>query len=82
MSKTVPFQTIQFSISTQFSFIWPIERTLLGGTTQGQSEPGSDGNEGVLRITQSSNIIGTLTSDCLVSYQGSLLLVVESLTRL
>ena len=34
----------------QFSSIWPIDRTLLGATTPGQSEPGSDGNEGVLRI--------------------------------
>ena len=41
--KTVLFQTIQFSISTQFSFIWPIERTLTGTTTLDQSEPGSDG---------------------------------------
>ena len=29
MSKTVLFQTIQFSISTQFSSIWPIDRTLI-----------------------------------------------------
>ena len=32
-----------------------------------QSEPGSDGNEGVLRIPQS--ITGASPSDCLVSYQ-------------
>ena len=34
------------------------------------SEPGSDGNEGVLCIPQSSSITGTLPSDCLVSYLG------------
>ena len=36
--KTVLIQTIQFSISTQFSSIWPIDRILSGATTQGQSE--------------------------------------------
>ena len=39
--KTVLFQTIQFSISTQFSSIWPIDRTLSGVTTPGQSELGA-----------------------------------------
>ena len=34
------------------SFIWSIDRTLSGATTLGQSEPGSDGNEEVLRIPQ------------------------------
>ena len=52
MSKIVLFQTILFSISTQFSSIWPIDRTLSGATTPGQSGPGSDGNEGVLCIPQ------------------------------
>ena len=70
MSKTVLFQTIQFSISTQFISIWPIHRTLSGATTLGQSEPGSDANEGVLCISQSSSITETSSSDCLVSYSG------------
>ena len=48
--KTVLFQTIQFNISTQFSSIWQIDRTLSGSSSPGQSEPGSDGNEGLLRI--------------------------------
>ena len=39
----------------------------------GQSGPGSDGNEGVLRIPQSSSTAGTSPSDCLVSYPGHLL---------
>ena len=36
MSKTVLFQTIQFFISSQFSPIWLIDRTLSGATTLGQ----------------------------------------------
>ena len=69
----VLFQTIQFSISTQFSFIWPIDRTLLGATTPGQSEPGSNSNKEVFCIPQSSNITGTLPSNCLVLYPEHLL---------
>ena len=70
MSKTVSFQTIQFRISTQFSSIWPIDRTLSSATTPGQSGPGSNGNEGVLRIPQISSITGTSPSDGLMSYPG------------
>ena len=70
MSKTVLFQTIQFSISTQFSSIRPIDRALSGATTLGQSGPGNNGNEGVLHIPQSSSIPGTSLPDCLVSYPG------------
>ena len=61
-------QTIQFSISTQFKC-----QTALfdpGATTSGQSELGSDGNEGVLRISQSSSVSGALPSDCLVLCPG------------
>ena len=43
---------------------------LSGAITPGQSGPGSDGNEGVLRIPQRSSIAGTSSSDCLVSYPG------------
>ena len=68
--KIVLFQAIQFSISIQFSSILPIYRTLSGAITLGQSRPGSDGNEGVLRIPQGSSITGTSPSDCLVSYLG------------
>ena len=38
MLKSVLFQTIQFSISTQFSSIWPIDRTLSGATIPDQGE--------------------------------------------
>ena len=39
--------------------IQPIDRTLLGAITLGQSGPGSNGNEEVVSITQSSSITGT-----------------------
>ena len=68
--KTVLFQAIQFTISTKFSSIWPIDKTLSGATTPGQSGPGSDAKEGLLRISQSSSITGTSPSDCLMSYHG------------
>ena len=55
------------------SSIWPIDRTLSGATTLGQSGPGSDGNKRVVRIPQSSSITGALQSDFLVSYPGYLL---------
>ena len=54
----------------QFSSIWPIDRTLSGATTLSQSGPGSDGNERVLHIPQSSSITGISPSDCLMSYPG------------
>ena len=66
--KIVLFQTIQFSIRWQFSFIWPIDRTISGATTPGECGPGNDGNKGVLHIPQSSSITGTSLSDCLVPY--------------
>ena len=40
--KKILFQTIQFSISTHFSSIWPIDRTLSDATTSGQSGPGAE----------------------------------------
>ena len=70
MSKTVLFQAILFSISTQFTSIWPLDRTLPAATTPSQGGPGSNGNEGVLRIHQSSSITRTSPSDCLVLYPG------------
>ena len=69
--KPVLFQTIQFSISMQFSSNWSIDRALSGATTPGQNEPGSDGNERVLLIPQSSCNTGTSSSDYLVSYQDT-----------
>ena len=43
---------------------------LSDATTAGQSGPGSDGNEEILRIPQSSSIAGTSPSDYLVTYPG------------
>ena len=45
-----------------------MERALPSATTPGQSGPGSNSNDGVLRIPQSSSITGPSPSDCLVSY--------------
>ena len=49
--------------------IWHLDRTLSDATTWRQSWPGSDDNERVFRIAQSSGITGASLSDCLVSYQ-------------
>ena len=73
ISRRIKFQTIQFSISTQFTSIWPIVRTLSGATILGQSGPGSNANEEVPHIPQSSSITGTSPSDCLVSWPGHFL---------
>ena len=54
----------------QFSSIWPLDRTQSDAYTSGYSGPGSYGKEGVLRIPQSSSIIETSPSDCLVPYPG------------
>ena len=55
------------------SSILPIERTLSGATTLGQSGRGSDGNEGALYIPQSFSITEASPSDCVLSYPGYLL---------
>ena len=51
------------------SSIWPIDRTLSSASTPSQSGPGSDGNEGVLRISQSSKT-EVSPSICFMSYSG------------
>ena len=48
----------------QYSSIWPIDRDLLGAPAVGQSGPGNDGNEGALRIPQSSSITEASPSEC------------------
>ena len=70
MSKTVLFQEIQFSISTQFSSIWPIDRILSDASAPGQREPGNGGNKEVLHNPQYSSITDTSPWDCLMSYPG------------
>ena len=44
-----------------------MNKTLSGATISGQSGPGCNGNEVVLRIPQSSSITGTSPSDCFIS---------------
>ena len=53
------------------SSFWPIDRILSGAITRGQTLPGNDGNEGVLRIPQSSSITGALQLDYLMSFQDT-----------
>ena len=55
------------------SSILPIDRTLSGAMTPGQSGPRSNGNEWVFHVPQSTNITEASPSDCLVSYPGHLL---------
>ena len=62
----VLFQAIQFSISTQFSSIWPIDWTPSGATSPGESGPGSNYIEEVLCILQSSSIIHHQIVSCLI----------------
>ena len=50
----------------QFSSIYPLDRALSGAIIPGQSRHGSNDNEGVFRIPQSSSITGTSLSDYLV----------------
>ena len=69
-SLTVLIQMIQFSISMQLVLFNPKIGPFSGATILGQSGPGSNGNEGVLRIPQSSCITLTSPSNCFVSYPG------------
>ena len=48
------------------SSIRPIDKTLSSGTTPDQSGPGSNGNDGVVCIPQSSKFTGSSQSDHLV----------------
>ena len=50
--------------------IWPVEKTLSSPTTPVKSGLGSNGNKGVLRIPQNSNITEASPSECLMSYPG------------
>ena len=48
-----------------------MDRTLASASTPGKSKLGSDDNEGVLLISQSSSITEPSPSDYLVSYPGN-----------
>ena len=58
LEKLYIYLYIQFSINSQFSYIWAIDRTLPGTNTPGKSGPASDGNKEILPIAQSSSIPG------------------------
>ena len=64
--KTVLFLTFQFSVSHLFAHSLNIKQFYL---TPVQSGPGTNDNEGVLHITQSSKTEAS-PSDCLESYLG------------
>ena len=67
---TVLFQTIQFSISTLFSSIYPIDRAYPVLSLRPKVELEAIAIEGVLRIIQNSRITGASPSYCLMSYPG------------
>ena len=76
MAKVL-FLTIQSNISHLFpqslninSFIYCNDKTQSGATTPGQSGSGSDGNEGVLHISQRSQT-GASPSGSLETYLGN-----------
>ena len=65
--QIVLFQAILFSVNTQLSSIWLIDRIL---PLQATVDEGNNGNDGVFRIPQSSGITETSPSDCLMPYTG------------
>ena len=68
MSKLFYFK--QFTlVKLQFSSIRLIDRALSGATIPGLTGSGSNVNEGVLRIPQSSSITEASPFDGLLSYQ-------------
>ena len=69
MNSSISSNSIEMIFHKSFVFtdIWPIDKTLSGSATPDQSRPGSDDNEGVLSIPQSSSITRASPSDCLES---------------
>ena len=68
-NNSILFKSFVF---TQFKFqtvLWPIEKTLSGATTPGQSGPGRNYHVDVLHISQCSRT-GTSPSDGIVSHAG------------
>ena len=60
VKQVLPLQDkMDQGVMAPFSAIWPIDRTLAGATTPGQSGPESDGDEEVLCIPQCSSITGS-----------------------
>ena len=72
MSKTVLFKTIQFGISTQFSSISAIDRTLSDATTPGQSGPGKMTMKGYSAFPKAPVLLD-VSPECIVSNPDHLL---------
>ena len=76
IDQTVQFQTIKLSISHSFVFCLNVKQFYLthrwNPNNTGQSGLGSNINEGVLYIPQSSSIVGSSPSKCLGHSPGSL----------
>ena len=53
------------------SSIWPTDRTLTGFTPQGQSRPGSNGNEELIFIPQSFSTVATPSNSVLCYMQDT-----------
>ena len=74
--SSIAIQQSWFNISYLLAhivcFIWPIDRSLSGATTPGQSKPERNSNEGVLHIPQISKA-GVSPLDGLMLYSGHLL---------
>ena len=68
--KRVLFQTTQFNVSTLFSSILAIDRTISSGTNSSMIGPGINCHESVLWIPQSSSVSEASPSDCFMSYPG------------
>ena len=66
--KTVLFQTIQVIISTQFSSVWPIGRTLSGATTLDHVHLGVMAMKRYSAIPQTPALLEPHNQICLVSY--------------
>ena len=67
VSLSITKNSVKHQLFFYPQFKWQtIDRTLVGATTPGPSRPGSNGNERVFHIPQSSES-GVSPSDCLVS---------------
>ena len=67
MFSSIAIKHSQFNIRHLFApsySIWPIDKTLSGGTTLAESEPGSNDNEEVFHISKAEST----PLDCLMLY--------------
>ena len=64
MSKQFDFKQISLVKAQSLVFIYPIDRTLSGATSSGQSWTGSDGNKGVFRMLDTRWVSQTPLQRC------------------